>query len=319
MAADSNNNNDGGGNTGNNNDMVKQLFNADGSLRDARTVTEARVRRVTLRDDAENFSAVAAMAAKAMAGEEMAAASPSPSFKAPSPWMAVDGKRVAGAAAGSSSSAPQQQQQQSQSDATSRTGAVTITYDLPANWNDQYVDTTTTVASVSTNGGNGRGCGRITVYRAPTDVGTAHTTATAGGADRLATATRVGIATALDVPGALRAALTSADVIGGRTTRRSSDNNKSSNKSNDQVYYEFDMALAPAECSGGEADDLRLGFCPYDRVYLLTATRLDDGRLYAMCIEADRSEWKRANAELRRVRSSFRVRTDDDDGAAAAA
>jgi hypothetical protein len=49
-----------------------------------------------------------------------------------------------------------------------------------------------------------------------------------------------------------------------------------------------------------------LGFCPYDIIFLLSATTIGD-QVYVFAIEATKDEWKRASAEIRRVRRSFRI------------
>ena len=32
------------------------------------------------------------------------------------------------------------------------------------------------------------------------------------------------------------------------------------------VYYDFDLAVAPKTCPDKQAENLGLGFCPYDRI-----------------------------------------------------
>jgi hypothetical protein len=51
---------------------------------------------------------------------------------------------------------------------------------------------------------------------------------------------------------------------------------------------------------------LGLGFCPYDIIFLLSATTIGE-YVYVFAIEATKDEWKRASAEIRRVRRSFRI------------
>lgn len=121
--------------------------------------------------------------------------------------------------------------------------------------------------------------GKVTVYRVQGEVQP----------DRLEKATRTGVGKALDFK-----ALEPADLISGRTQIR--DGKK---------YYEFDMAVAPASCDQTE-DDLRLGFCSYDTIYLLSATVFDKN-LYVLAIESDKQQWKRSNSDLKLVRSSFAV------------
>jgi len=153
---------------------------------------------------------------------------------------------------------------------------VRISYQLPDKWGKGYIDTS--------EGANAPACKHITVYKAP---GTAST-------DRLDKATTIGVGKALEATDAL-GKLKTADVIGGRKQTK-----------NDQKYYEFDMASAPEKCGSRSKDDLGLGFCPYDTVFLISATILDES-LYVMAIECDNLEWKQGNADLKRVRSSFSV------------
>jgi hypothetical protein len=168
---------------------------------------------------------------------------------------------------------------------STRSGSdVRLSYRLPAKWasgdkpggDELYFD--------RTEGVNAKACRRITVFRA------------AGGnvlESRLERATTVGIAKALGVPADL-SMLESADLVSGRTVAREG-----------QRYYEFDLAVAPKTCEQSK-EDLGLGFCPYESIYLLSSTVLD-GHLYVVVVESDKSEWKRANSDLRLVRDSFRV------------
>jgi hypothetical protein len=173
---------------------------------------------------------------------------------------------------------------------TGSSGAsVRISYRLPEKWatgqgggggdrgDELYFD--------RTEGVNAKACRRITVFRA------------AGGdvsESQLERASTVGIAKALRVPDDLTV-LASADLVSGRTAMR-----------DDQRYFDFDMAVAPKTCDPQSTENLGLGFCPYESIYLLSATVLD-GHLYVMAIESDKSEWKRANSDLKLVRNSFRV------------
>ena len=173
----------------------------------------------------------------------------------------------------------------SNANGTSSGSAVKLSYNLPEKWerssdSDRYLD--------QSQGANLPACNRITVYRAPSKASM----------DRLSKATRIGVASALDIPAydSLQD-LQKADLIGGRSHISGDD---------DQKYYEFDLAVAPQNCDKNDDTNLGLGFCPYETIYLLSATVLED-RLYVICVESDKSEWKRANADLRRVRSSFQV------------
>lgn len=228
-------------------DLVSQMFNEDGSLKDEKMQTEAKMTTVRLQWDATatNLRTVA-----------------------------VNGVIL-----------QQQQEEQSQrAGDPSSTSRIQVSYDLPEKWKgSDYLDATAD---------NQRACSKITVYQAPGIV-------TSAGS--LSKATQIGIARALDVgDNDLRDVLNRADLIGGKSRVDANDNVR-------QVYYEFDMAIAPKSCSGSAQEDLRLGFCPYESIYLLSATVWND-RLYVFCLEADKLQWKRANADLRRVRNSFTVR-----------
>jgi hypothetical protein len=159
---------------------------------------------------------------------------------------------------------------------------VRLQYNFPFKWSDGkggdeiYFD--------RSEGTNAKACKRITVFQAP------------GKADvkQLEKATTIGVAKALGVPEDLKR-LYRADIIAGKVAKR-----------NDQTYYEFDMAAAPETC-GDSKENLGLGFCPYDNVFLLSATILND-RLYCIVVECDSTRiWKLASSDLKRVRSSFVV------------
>eukprot|EP00544_Gedaniella_sp_CCMP2646_P012466 CAMPEP_0202480212 /NCGR_PEP_ID=MMETSP1361-20130828/292_1 /ASSEMBLY_ACC=CAM_ASM_000849 /TAXON_ID=210615 /ORGANISM="Staurosira complex sp., Strain CCMP2646" /LENGTH=245 /DNA_ID=CAMNT_0049107631 /DNA_START=87 /DNA_END=824 /DNA_ORIENTATION=- len=165
---------------------------------------------------------------------------------------------------------------------TSNSGSqqVQISYELPDKWGKGYIDTS--------EGVNAPACKRITVYKAPGNASL----------ECLDEATTIGVGKALKVTDSL-ARLKTADIIGGRKRTR-----------NEQKYYEFDMASAPDKCEGTSKDDLGLGFCPYDSVFLISATIFNES-LYVMAIECDNQEWKQGNADLKRVRSSFNVEAVD--------
>ena len=156
---------------------------------------------------------------------------------------------------------------------------VRISYELPDKWgkgNQLYID--------RSEGVNAPACKRITVYKTPGKAST----------DRLDKASIIGVGKALEATGDLEK-MTNADIIGGRKQAK-----------NGQKYYTFDMASAPNKCENRAQDDLGLGFCPYDTVFLISATVLNES-LYVMVIECDNLEWKQGNADLKRVRSSFSV------------
>uniref|UniRef100_A0A7S3KZS0 PsbP C-terminal domain-containing protein n=1 Tax=Amphora coffeiformis TaxID=265554 RepID=A0A7S3KZS0_9STRA len=157
-------------------------------------------------------------------------------------------------------------------------GSVQVSYELPLKWEDGenlYFD--------KSEGINSKACNRIIVYQAPGKVLVS----------QLEKATRIGIAKALDITDDL-SEVKQADLIGGRTIVEDG-----------QKYFQFDLGLAPKTCADSP-DNLGLGFCPFESLYLLSGTVMDD-RLYVFALQCDKSEWKRANAELRRVRSTFSV------------
>jgi hypothetical protein len=151
-----------------------------------------------------------------------------------------------------------------------------LSYQLPEKWglaSDLYQD-----RSVGS-----KACDRITVYQAN------------GTPDPkiLEKASTIGIAKALDVFDDL-VGIRNADMIGGSTKAK-----------NGHTYFEFDMGAAPATCESSK-ENLGLGFCPYESIYLLSSTVIEE-RLYVFALQSDKSEWKRSNSDLRRVRSSFSV------------
>mmetsp|Transcript_28111 Transcript_28111/g.39531 ORF Transcript_28111/g.39531 Transcript_28111/m.39531 type:complete len:294 (-) Transcript_28111:44-925(-) len=160
---------------------------------------------------------------------------------------------------------------------------VRVSYQLPEKWGtgDQlYFD--------KSEGVNKFACKGVTVYQAPGKVTI----------DRLEKATTIGVGKALDVTGDLDP-IRVGDLIGGRKSKR-----------NGQTYYEFDMAVAPKTCGSYKenANNLGLGFCPYDTIYLISATLIDE-KLYVAVVESNDIQWKFANSDLKRVRSSFKVET----------
>jgi hypothetical protein len=168
------------------------------------------------------------------------------------------------------------------------TSSSILQYQLPGKWDNRYVDSTT----------QERACSRISVYRIPyTPSPSNDSSANKKKTRNIATGLSLSeITNALPKDDILRALLVGADLISGQT-RRSTDSST--------VYSEFDVAVAPATCSGSDPEDLRLGFCPYDRICLLSACPMDDNELAVLLVESTKQEWQRANAELRRVRRSF--------------
>lgn len=177
-----------------------------------------------------------------------------------------------------------------------------ISYKVPTKWNSDassqlplYYD--------SSEGKNGKACNRITVYsitdqKLDTSV--------------LEKASKLGVAKTLFMDklpdkyfdqGVLKA-----DLISGRTARKAI---KDGDVIEEQIYYEFDLAFAPLECPAygeGNKENLGLGFCPYDNIFLVSATVLEnEGTMVVSVVECNKDEWKIANSDLKRVRSSFEV------------
>ena len=160
--------------------------------------------------------------------------------------------------------------------------AVKVSYELPEKWGDAstgYLD--------KSEGVNAKSADRITVFQlaGPAEVKT------------LDKASTIGVAKALGIETLpeYNPSILKADLISGRRANRDGI-----------TYYEYDLAVAPASCASGSKEDLGLGFCPYDSIVLLSAAVVD-GRMYGIMVECDRDEWKKGNADLKRVRSSFRV------------
>ena len=157
-------------------------------------------------------------------------------------------------------------------------GSIQVSYELPLKWEDGenlYFD--------RSEGVNAKACNHITVYQAAGNVAIS----------QLEKAARIGIGKALDITDDM-ADIQMADLIGGRTSTVDG-----------QKYFQFDMGVAPKTCADSP-DNLGLGFCPFESLYLLSGTILDD-RLYVFALQCDKAEWKKQNADLRRVRSTFTV------------
>jgi hypothetical protein len=248
-------------------DLTSQLFNPDGSLRDSSMVVEAQEKAVDL------------------------------SFSIPSYTdgininIAMDGVQPA-------------------SSVTDAATSLKASYNLPLKWNlnkspqlPLYYD--------SSEGKNGKACNRITVYSISTN-GLDMTT--------LEKASKTGVAKSLFMDqisnNYFDKGVQKADLISGRTVRKPIENLKEKGELDEQIYYEFDLAFAPAQCPGymeGNKENLGLGFCPYDSIFLVSATVLKNndgdksGTLMCCVVECNKDEWKMANSDLRRIRSSFKV------------
>jgi hypothetical protein len=166
---------------------------------------------------------------------------------------------------------------------TQKGSKVKLSYNLPEKWGTGTG--TDALYFDRSEGVNAKSLNRISVYQAPGAVQI----------EQLEKATKMGVGKALRVTDDMKD-IRSADLIGGRTT----------SKDEGQKYFEFDLAVAPKSCDSSSKENLGLGFCPYESIYLMSATTLDD-KLYVIALQCDKSEWKQASSDLKRVRSSFRV------------
>jgi hypothetical protein len=264
-----------------------QLFNADGSLKDSNQVIAAQERTIQLLSNNNDNTQTQI-------------------------W--IDGKVES-----SSNSRPSTNQN------VATTTATSIQYNLPQKWDNNYIDSTT----------KERACTHISVYQIPYKV-TKDTKINNDDNNRkkvlrssrqsISNIQLSDIVNILPNDSTIYQSLRDGDLISGnvRQNKIKDDDDDTTIKS----YYEYDVAIAPKTCSGTENEDLRLGFCPYESIYLLSAyinhdapktttTTTDNNNnidnpsenafLTILIIESTRSEWKRANADLRRIRSSFNV------------
>ena len=185
-------------------------------------------------------------------------------------------------------------------------------YKIPMKWNVNA--TNQPLYYDSSEGKNGVSCDRITVYAIskPNNLDMSI----------LEKASRVGVATSLFMDKIQNKyfdqGILKADLISGRTTRKPIKilDEGGEVEFDEQIYYEFDLAFAPEECPDfgeGNEENLGLGFCPYDRIFLISATVLKNpatekgGTLICCVLECNKKEWKMGNSDLKRVRSSFSV------------
>eukprot|EP00804_Cyclotella_cryptica_P022122 CCRYP_011610-RA/>CCRYP_011610-RA protein AED:0.36 eAED:0.36 QI:0/-1/0/1/-1/1/1/0/342 len=185
-------------------------------------------------------------------------------------------------------------------------GGLRILYKVPTKWNNDPASSLPLYFD-SSEGKNGKACNRITVYSVA---------APKLDASALEKASKVGVAKSLFMDSLsskyFDQGVLKADLISGRTTRKPI---KMGETIEEQVYYEFDLAFAPLECPtylDGNKENLGLGFCPYDSIFLISATVVDDsegtgGTMVVCVVESTKDEWKIANSDLKRVRSSFEV------------
>lgn len=103
-------------------------------------------------------------------------------------------------------------------------------------------------------------------------------------------------------PGIFPKTLGIADIVSGRKVMKKlslEDGEKN------QKYYEFDLAVAPESC-GQSAENLNLGFCPYDTIVLISATIVNE-KMMVCAVTSNKEMWMRSNADIKRVRNSFFV------------
>ncbi|KAL7553472.1 hypothetical protein ACHAWF_016754 [Thalassiosira exigua] len=184
-------------------------------------------------------------------------------------------------------------------------------YKLPLKWN-QDATSKLPLYYDSSEGKNGKSCNRMTVYSisAPNSLDMS----------TLEKASRIGVAKSIfmdQVPNRyFDKGVMKADLIGGRTVRKPIKSADAEGEYDEQTYYEFDLAFAPESCPDfreGNRENLGLGFCPYDNIFLVSATVLREsergkgGTLMVCVVECNKDEWKLGNSDLKRVRSSFAV------------
>lgn len=157
---------------------------------------------------------------------------------------------------------------------------IKVLYQLPEKWSNSNDDNKGRYYDKEK---GARACDFVTVYR---PAGTSSM-------KRLEKASITGIAQALAVTDTLQD-IRGADLIGGKASVREG-----------KKYFDFDMALAPKQCESS-TDNLGLGFCPYDTIYLLSSTVVNN-QMYVFALKCNKEEWKRSNGDLRKVRSSFQV------------
>ena len=167
-------------------------------------------------------------------------------------------------------------------------------YIIPEKWTPapEYLDTLLSLRE--------KACEHITVFQVP---------GTFKDESRLEKATSIGVAKAFSFassgPGVFPKTLTSADdIVGGRKVVKDASYGDDG-ETKKQKYYELDLAVAPETC-GQSAENLNLGFCPYDTIVLVSATIVDE-KMMVCTVTCNKDMWKRANADLKRVRGSFFV------------
>ena len=170
---------------------------------------------------------------------------------------------------------------------------ISASYTVPDKWTSapDYLDTLLAVRK--------RACDQITVYQVP---------GTFDDFTILENASKIGLNKALGFDsvqqGIFPKTLPGADIVSGRKVTKAAA--ASDTDGEKRKYYEFDIAVAPDSCDGKSADNLGLGFCPYDTIVLISATIVDK-KMMVCGVTSTKAEWKIANADLKRVRNSFFV------------
>ena len=194
-----------------------------------------------------------------------------------------------------------------QTPSAENTSTVSASYKLPLKWNLDPSDKLPLYFD-SSEGKNGKALQRATIYSVSAPKVSLST---------LEKASRAGVASSLfmdKLPNSyFDQGVAKADLIGGRTSRKPIKS-EIEGGTDDQVYYEFDIAFAPKECpdfSAGNKENLGLGFCPYDNIFLVSATVLENddgsGNMIVAVLECNKDEWKIGNSDLKRARTSFTV------------
>ena len=176
---------------------------------------------------------------------------------------------------------------------------ISASYTVPDKWTSapDYLDTLLAVRK--------KACDQITVYQVP---------GTFDDFTILENASKIGLSKALGFDsvqkGIFPKTLPGADIVSGRKVIKAASTATATGASDTdgekRKYYEFDIAVAPDSCDGKSADNLGLGFCPYDTIVLISATIVDK-KMMVCGVTSTKAEWKIANADLKRVRNSFFV------------
>ena len=179
---------------------------------------------------------------------------------------------------------------------TATATTISVSYALPDKWTaaPEYIDTS--------EGLNVKACDFVSIYQVPGV--SAYKTLDKAAMTGVAKAVGIKTLPQTDVGyGPFSKELLSADIISGKKVMKPVTS--SSDEIESRAYYEFDIAVAPKTCDSS-AENLGLGFCPYDEIALISST-IVNGRMYVIGVKCRKDEWKQANADLKRVRESFFV------------